>query len=207
MNPRGASYYPDLIRALVERYQFQGFPQKLEDYDEQKGVALVAGKYGDRTIAKVTIFNWGLTLDTTSSTSDAEELLIDALKWAAANLKLHYAPEMVKRKSYVSQFIFYSDVPLLSLNPVLDTIGSRVSKDVSQNLKLPYVFKPSGVRLSIDPESQVLPVQFFTVERREGTAFAENKYFSSAPLSTDTHISVIDELERSVRQHSKTFAL
>ncbi len=192
---------------MVERYQFKGFPQKLEDYDEQKGVALVAGKYGDRTIAKVTIFNWGLTLDTTSSTSDAEELLVDALKWAAANLKLHYAPEMIKRKAYVSQFIFYSDVSLLSLNPVLDTIGSRVSKDVSQNLKLPYVFQPSAVRLTIDPESQILPVQFFTIERREGTAFREDKYFSSAPRPTDTHISVIEEFERSMMKHVKTISL
>jgi hypothetical protein len=112
-----------------------------------------------------------------------------------------------KPQAYVSQFIFYSDVPLLSLNPVLDTIGTRVSKDVSQNLKLPYVFQPSAVRLSIDPESQILPVQFFTVERREGTAFRENKYFSSAPVSTDTHISVIEEFERSMIKHAKTIAL
>jgi hypothetical protein len=207
LNPRGGAYYPDLIHALVERYQFKGFPQKLEDYDESKGVSLIAGKYGDRTIAKVTIYNWGLTLDTTSSTTDAEELLVDALKWATANLKLHYAREMIKRKYYVSQFIFYSDVPLLSLNPALDTIADRVSKEVSQHLKLPYVFQTSGTRLSIDPEAQRIPVLPLTIERREGIAFSENKYFSSAPLSTDTHVSVIDEFERSMRQHSKTFTI
>ena len=196
LNPRGAAYYPDIIKAMVERYQFKAFPEKVEDFDETKGVVLAGGKYGDKTILRVTIFNWGITFDTTSSTREAEELLNDTLIWAAQHLRLHYTPEMIKRKSYVSQIVFYSDVPILEINPILDTIGERVSKEVIANLKLPYVFQPAAFKLTIDPEEQRIPVQYFSIERREGAAFSEGKYFSSGPISTDIHISIIEEVER-----------
>src|SRR6266852_1851338 len=86
LNPRGAAFYPDIIRGLVERYNFQSYPEKVEDFDEQKGVTLTLGRLGDRTIDKVVIYNWGLTLDTTSSTDDAETLLDEALVWATNSL-------------------------------------------------------------------------------------------------------------------------
>ena len=103
---------------------------------------------------------------------------------------------MIKRKAYVSQIIFYSDVPLLSVNPILDVLGERISKEVANTLKLPYVFQPRGISLGIAPETQRMPIQIFTVERREGVAFSEGKYFSAAPVSTDTHLALIEEFER-----------
>jgi hypothetical protein len=200
LNPRGAAYYPDIVKGLVERYGFQKFPEKFEDFDEQKGVVFSSGRLGKRTVEKVTIHNWGLTLDTTSSTRDSEELLIEALTWSAEHLKLHYNPDLVKRKAYVSHVIFYSDAPLLSMNPVLDVVANRISKEVTDNLKFPYVFHPRGISLSIDPAEQRIPIQAFSIERREGIAFAENKYWSAAPVSTDTHIALIEEFERAAQR-------
>jgi hypothetical protein len=195
LNPRGAAYYPDLVAGFVERYQFKSFPQKLEDFDETKGIVLAGGKLGDKTIDRVTIYNWGLTLDTTSSTLDSEELLIEGLTWATKNLRLTFSPEMIKRKSHVSQIVFYSDAPLLSLNPVFDVVGRLIGKEVFSNLRLPYEFQPNAIRLGIDPEQQRIPIQTFTLERREGAAYSENKYFSAAPLQTNAHFAVIEEFE------------
>jgi len=196
LNPRGAAYYPDIIKALAERYQFKSFPEKFEDFDEVKGVVLTAGKQGGRTIEKVTINNWGLTLDTTSSTRDSEELLVEALTWASENLRLHYSPEMVKRKTFVSQVLFYSDAPLLFLNPILDSIGERISKEVAENLKLPYEFKPNRIGLGVDPEEIRIAIAPFAIERRDGVAYSEGKYFSSAPVSTETHLSLLEAFEQ-----------
>jgi hypothetical protein len=198
LNPRGEAFYPDVIRALVERYHFQSFPQKVEDFDELKGVTLTVGKFGNKTIEKVVIYNWGVTLETTSSTGDAEQLLDEALAWGAANLHLHYDREKIKRKGYVSHLTFYSDAPLLSLNPVLSSAGETISKAVSANLKLPYVFQPSGILIGIDPEEQRIPVQRFSIERREGVGFSENKYFSAAPISTEVHLDLLANFEKVV---------
>jgi hypothetical protein len=203
LNPRGAAYYPDIIKGLVERYHFQKFPEKFEDFDEQKGVALAGGKHGDKKIDKVIINSWGLTLDTTSSTRDSEELLVDALTWGAEHLKLHYSPEMIKRKAYVSHVMFYSDAHLLSVNPIFGVVAKRISKEVSDNLKLPYEFYPRGISLGIDPAEQRIPVQHFSIERREGAAFVENKYWSAAPVSTDSHLALIEEFEHAAVQRSR----
>ena len=199
LNPYGQAYYPDIVAALVKRYGFLGYPQKLEDFDEQKGVTLSGGKFNDKTILKVVIYNWGLSLETNSSTKDAEALLLDALSWATANLRLNFAPEMVRRRAYISHLTFYSDAPLLSLNPVLEAVGEGISKEVLRNLKLDYRFQPRGVSLSIDPETQRIPVQQFTLERRDGAPYSEGKYFSAAPVQTDVHVSLLEEFERSAR--------
>jgi hypothetical protein len=201
LNPRGSAYYPDIVKGLVERYGFKKFPEKFEDFDEQKGVTLLSGRHGNKTVERVIINSWGLTLDTTSSTRESEELLVEALTWGAEHLKLHFNPDMIKRKAYVSQVIFYSDAPLLSINPILDVVGDRISKEVSNNLKLPYVFQPRGISLGIDPEVQRIPVQVFSIERREGVAFSEDKYWSAAPVSTDTHLALIEEFERAAQKY------
>jgi hypothetical protein len=198
INPRGEAFYPDVIKALVERYQFQSFPQKIEDFDETKGVTLAAGKIGNRNVDKVVIYNWGLTLDTTSSTEDAENILDEALVWGAQNLHLHYEQDMVKRKAYVSHITFYSNAPLLSLNPILNSTGDEISKAVSATLKLPYVFQPTGILIGIDPEAQRIPIQRFSIERREGAAFRENKYFSAAPVPTPLHLRLVEEFEKAM---------
>ncbi len=200
LNPRGAAYYPDIVAAMVQRYKFQTYPQKVEDFNEQKGVVLAEGKLGDKVVEKVVVYNWGITLETTSSTRDSEELLEEALAWATANLKLTYKPEMVKRKAYVSQVTFFSEAPILSLNPVLGTIANKLSETVSANMNLPNVFHPLGVFLNIDATAQPTPVQVFSIERRQNIPFSDGKYFSSAPVPTDAHIELIKEFERAVQQ-------
>jgi hypothetical protein len=195
LNPRGGMYYPKLVHALVERYGFQKFPQKPEEFDESKGVTFEQGLIGGITIERVVIYNNGLQLDTQTDTRASEEILIDALGWASETLGLVYSPEMVKKRAYVSQFTFYSDVPLLQMHPALANLSSRVSRSVSESLKLPTNFQASGFQITQDPASQVLPVSPFTIERRAQTPFSENKYFTAAPLPTPMHFDLIEEYE------------
>lgn len=198
LNPRGAAYYPDVVSALVHRYGFLVYPQKPEDFNEQKGVTLASGKLGDKVIAQVVIYNWGITLDTTSSTEEAEELLEEALAWSVQNLRLTYNKAMIKRKAYVSQLTFYSEKPLLSINPVLEAVGQKIGKEVTRNLDLPYTFEPRAILLGVDPQSLKIPIQVFSIERREGIAFSEGKYFSAAPVPTKVHLDVLSEFEKAV---------
>jgi len=199
LNPVGAAYYPEIVAALVNRYGFIGFPKSAEDFDEQKGVTFLSGRLRDATIVRVVIHNWGITLDSTSSTRDSDNLLHEALTWATENLRLTYSPGMVRRKGFVSQVTFYSDAPFLSLNPVLTTVGERLSKEVAANLNLPYIFGPRGMSMGVDPETLRIPIQAFTIERREGVAYSEGKYFSAAPVSTESHIEILSQLERAAR--------
>jgi len=197
LNPRGTAYYPAIVRGLVERYGFQKFPQKPEEFDEAKGVVFEMGRIRDVTIDRVSIFENGLQLDTTRGTDVSEAILVDALVWASETQGLVYKPEMVKRKGYVSNFTFYSDAPLLQTNPLLNNLSGKVSKVVSENLKFPVSFQPSAILIGQDPEGQRLPAATFSIERRVQTPFSERKYFSAAPLPTDMHLGLVEEYEKS----------
>lgn len=198
LNPRGAAYYPEIARALVERYGFQKFPQKAEEFDESKGVTFEQGRASDVTIDKLIIFQNGLQLDTNRDTEHSEAILTSALIWATESLKLVYKPEMVKRKAYVSQFSFYSEAPMLRINPTLNDIAAKMSKNVSDSLRGNYEFQPTAILIGQDPASRGFPVSAFSIERRAQIPFSDNKYFSAAPLPTELHLALVKEYEASV---------
>lgn len=196
LNPHGEVFFPDVIRALVERYRFQKVPQQLGDLDENKGVEFLLGFSENTTIDKAVLYAKGISLDTRATTQQSEAILEEILTWASEKFGLHYRREMVLRRGYVSNLAFYTDVPILSTNPILDDFAQRVGNIVSGNLKLDCIYEPSTVMISMDPESQRIPAAPFSIERRVGTAFSENKYFSAAPLHTDVHIKLLEEYER-----------
>ena len=72
LNPRGVVFYPELTKALVARYNFQKFPQKLEDFDETKGVTFGVGRLGDAVIEQLVIYTYGIVLDTRISTQESK---------------------------------------------------------------------------------------------------------------------------------------
>ncbi len=203
LNPRGTVFYPNIVRALVERYGFQKSPQKVEDFDETKGVTFEQGTTNQLNIDKLVIYTDGIQLDTASSTEDSDRILEEALRWATQSLGLKFNADMVKRKAYVSQFTFYSDAPILQIHPVLQSISAKVGETVSENLRLPSLFEPIGILWGLDPEAQRMPVFSFSIERRQGKPFSEGKYFSAAPLPTDTHMGLVEEFEKTALQQKR----
>ena len=108
LNPRQAVPYPSIVQALVARYKFQKFPQKLEEFDEAKGVVFAGGQLGNSVVDSLTIFTYGIVVDTRSSTAESKRLLEEALEWARKDLGLVYKPSMIKamalcEPSYVLQ--------------------------------------------------------------------------------------------------------
>src|SRR6266853_4286519 len=82
LNPRGKVFLPELLTAIAMKYKFQKFPQALEDYNESKGITFEEGTDGRITIDAFQIYNYGLVLDTRSSTADSERILDETLSWA-----------------------------------------------------------------------------------------------------------------------------
>jgi hypothetical protein len=110
LNPEGRTYYPDIARALVKQFNFQLFPTKPEDFNEQTGITFADGKFSDGSIDRVQIFTHGILLDTRISTDASEKLLRETLLWSKSELGLHYEESMVKRKALVSQVTFESEL-------------------------------------------------------------------------------------------------
>jgi hypothetical protein len=200
LTPRGEVFYPDLVQELVKRYSFQKFPQKLDDFDESKGVEFLEGKVGNKTIQKFVIFNGLLVLETRSSTTDSKEILHGMLEWGAAKFSLTYRPEMIKHHAYISDLSFYSTVPLLAVSPALTSLAAKTSKHLSDIWQEPVEYESVNLAIGHDPMARKYGIAAFSITRRAESRFSENKYFSEAPLPTDVHISLLEEFERDIER-------
>ncbi len=195
LNPRGHVYFPEVVPPLVDRYGFSKFPQKLEEFDETKGVLFEGGRFNNVTIHRVQVFTNLLVVETASSTSDSEKILEDALVWTSKTFGLLYRPGMIKRKAHVSQLTFYSDSILPKLHPALLKVAQKLSTRVPQYFGHQLEYRPAAFTIMYDPMGIKNGASQFSVERRAETPYSENKYFSTAPLPTEEHIELLQSLE------------
>jgi hypothetical protein len=195
LNPRGKVFYPDLVKAIVARYNFQKFPEKLEDFDESKGVTFTSGRLGDSVIEQVVIYTYGIVLNTRLSTQESKRLLEDALQWGCTELGLVYKPSMVRRWQYSSQITFHSKVPLMGAHSAFQRLAESVTKSVAEATGENLKYELASFFIAYDQLTRKHPLGNFSIQRRDNTPFSDNKYFSDAPLPTDDHIKFLEQFE------------
>jgi hypothetical protein len=205
LSPRGAVFYPELVKGFVERCKFQKYPKALEDFDLEKGVDFVAGKWDGLAIEKITLYNNAILVDTRSSTDDSERVMEEILLWAASQFGLRYQAKQIQRKRFVSDLAVHTEVPILIRHiPYLDLGGpntplqnlcQRITHAVSQILGQTVSFEPSRLDLDFDRYEKQIPVAPFSIQRRAASPFTDNKYFSEAPLPTDLHYRLLQAFE------------
>lgn len=195
LNPKGKAYYPDIVAAFVERFNFQVYPTKPEDFDEAKGVRFAEGKFADGTVDQLQIYTHGLILDTRLSTDVSEKLLYDTLVWARSELGLHFDERLIKRKGYGSQLTFESEMRMSKLNPVVGNIAETISSKLSTMMGQAVTYEPTALLFNLDQSMTKLMPGAFSIERRAEIPFSDKKYFSNAPLGTQDHIELLKAFE------------
>jgi hypothetical protein len=199
LNPRGKVYYPDIVQALVQRYGFQKYPTKIEELDEGKGVEFLEGKSGDSVIEKLTVYTDGIVLDGRTSTQESKRLIEEAIEWASKELGLYYERGMVRRWGYLSQVTFEANSLLLSaLSPAVAKLAARVASAFQKTNGDKLDWEPTVLSIQIDALLRRVPPAGFTIQRRAGIPFPENKFFSEAPLETDLHLALLQQFESEV---------
>ncbi|PYV72398.1 MAG: hypothetical protein DMG96_26275 [Acidobacteria bacterium] len=196
LNPQGKAYYPDIVSALVQRFNFQVFPTKPEEYNEETGILFTDGKFSEGSLERVQIFTHGILLDTRIDTDVSDKLLHDTLTWARSELGLRYEENMIKRKAFVSQVTFESEMNFNKLNPVLGNISNLITSKLRGSMGQTLNYEPTGVILNLDQTASKIAPGPFTVERRVELPFTDKKYFSAAPLSTKDHLAALKEFEK-----------
>lgn len=200
LNPRGTAFFPAIVEGLVEKCGFMKFPQKIEDFDENKGVEFLNGRWGNVTIEALKVFNNGIQLDTRVSTGESERIIQEAINWAVSTYGITFSPKMVSRTGYVSDLTFHTDVPILgsAYPPIQHLIArcSELSKSI-RNDSTPW--QPTVLTIHSDAWPRKPLHAAFTIQRRAETGFSENKYYSEAPFPTDTHIQLLELFEKDVQ--------
>jgi hypothetical protein len=197
LNPHGRNVF-SLIAPVIEKYKFVQFPTKPEELDLSKGINFVGGSFqkdpkNDIAI-DLTIFNDGFLADTRSSTEDSDSFLDDFLSWIAGEFGLVPYKEILRSRAYVSELWVKTDKSLNALNPKLEHFGKRLTSLIIGHNHHPISFETYRIAFWTNP-TITLPPGPFKFERAEGAPFNENRYYSAAPLQTDVHLEMLEELE------------
>lgn len=199
LNPHGRRLLDNFLPAFIQRYDFRKYPEKPDEFDEEKGIRFELGRWQDVAITQLVMYTNGILVDTMSSTDDAEAMLEDAMTWASESFGLRYRPDMLNRKAYVSELLIRSEVPLEALNPALKRLCERISNTLSKREVKPVTFETLGIAFGVDPLTIKTPPANFRIERLAESPFSEMKFYCQAPLKTAEHISFLEEFEAALK--------
>jgi len=206
LNPQGRIFLPALIPKIVERFSFQKYPTNFQEYDLSKGVEFELGYAGLTTILKMVVYNDGIALDVRSNTTDAKAILVSMLEWLRDEFGLEFSSNMIKRWGYLSNIHFYSDLDLTGLNPILNLAANKISNFIGQIGRGHHDYRVTKLAIDLDRFHQNPPQAAFRIETIIASPFEDQKFFSEAPLTTELHIELINEIEDAVLGHVKSLS-
>lgn len=193
----------DAISAIKERYGFAQVPNLNESLIEleQKGYQFAGGKvaYNGREYAvnEFVIYNDGMSVSS-SVTQIAEIFLSKFMDWATENYGVRsfsHSPT----KIYRSQVTVGFAEPLSNILKGFDKFSKAVSAELNACLGIDSPV--DLVRFAVGVEETGagrIGYTPFTLERRIHVGFEEEWYFSEAPLPSDVHLKLLEELEMAV---------
>jgi hypothetical protein len=202
LNPRGKDFGEELIDWIKDAYSFAVAP----DIDKvltspnlpTSGLVFQRGRFQAREdsfveIVSLTIHNDGIVVDTTSSTQEADRFISDLMESAAKEFGLAYEPEMIRKRLYVSTLIVRLEIAMASFHPGLTAFAERVS--VALENGPPSNFQLAGLGFWTDPNDSGVH-RTFTVVPQAGKLLSEHRFYSEAPLKTEDHLRLLEDLEK-----------
>lgn len=201
LNPQGKSLFPELIEWLKDNYHFESVPKSFEDRDETQGLAFKFGSFQVREEifidVHLTVYNDGLLAVTNSSTTDSDALLLDVLTTVRRDFNLAFNPRMIRTRLYFSELVISLENSLSTLDPRLVGLAERITAALGQRNVSP--FELGGLSFWTDVTASSLKLAPFVLERRVNAPFAENRFFSRAPLQTSDHLTLLQDLDNLLR--------
>jgi hypothetical protein len=201
-------YLPDVVKAVVERYQFIGYPQGQElaalaaapdPNAPAKPVTFTQGKItlGGKLILidNMQIYPLGVSVTTRSNTLHSDRVIEDAMQWASSQFNVEFE-ELRPSFGHLSQLDFRFEHPLPNFFPALLEIGRLISSKLEPFWDPRPEFELTGLMFFYDKsKSSVFSPPIFRIDRRAGHPFEHGVFWSDSGLSTDNHVEVLSELE------------
>jgi hypothetical protein len=167
--------------------------------DPKNGTIFRVGRFvhGEREIivTELHMYHLGAAASTTSSTEDSDLFIDDLLAWLSSHFQVLLTP--YGERAYSSQLEFRLNKPLPEYFPHLASLGLQIPQFLSNFWPTKPAYEVTSVTLSFDPNTKLTGLGNFRIERREGTAFDANLYWSEAPLQTKQHLLLLESFERS----------
>ena len=193
--PLGGVNEWSIMDAIRLRYNFSRSPDLSLPREElrQNGLMFDLGaletEAGELSINNLSIHNDGIVIRA-NTTEHAEQFFNDFITWLVKD----YGCRKVSGKMlYVSEVVVDFEWPSANVINNYHKLASIVLSNVNENREAEAAAF-SGFSMELVSKSGSMPK--FTIERRLGNSVEDERYFCSAPLTTERHIQVLEEIEQ-----------
>lgn len=197
--PPGGLFFPDVVKEVVQGLNFQKYPRSFDEWKAEDGAQFFQGKWGNVVVERLVFYTDGILLETKAGTDESRRIVLEILEWSREKLHTNFKPEIIREWAYVSNLTFRSDVPLLVTGP-LERLAKGLTEEMAKFVLQPTVYEPIGVNLAHDQLLRKHARASFTLQRRAGVPFADNKYYSESPVSSAVHIALLEQYEKDVAE-------
>jgi hypothetical protein len=197
IRPPSGLYLPIVFEKVVERYAFVVRPQNVAEAITA-GAKFLHGRLQTHNktlfISEMGIFNDGIIVDSVN-TDDAEFILEDVISWVTATFALQPMLTIIPRR-------FTSAVTIEFTKPVepylkgLSAMAGQMANAFKQTYGEEVHLNLMRLAINADPLTVThLKNTQFLIERRIQRPYAENRYHCTAPLRTEDHVALLENIE------------
>jgi hypothetical protein len=196
----------ELIEGVKRKYEFLKFPS-LERANEPFDFQVGKLKHGSRVLKIDQFVVSYIGTEATSigaasrtSSNDADLFLDDLIDWFSKEFDLDVSIRFPSAYHSQAEFVLSEKARLSNRLKELSELGKGITNIIHGygSTKCPE-FELNTLAMHFDLTNTTLPKPIatpFSFERRVGTPYDENKYFSQAPLKTQDHKAVLEQLEK-----------
>jgi hypothetical protein len=205
VTPEQGLLQKDLIEFVTKTYEFSSKPIVPPGLENIPNLAFKSGKLvqGDKTypIHQIMAYLQGDAV-TATTTEVAELVMTDYLRRLDTGLGYRYGDRDWKR-TYASGVVVEFEKTAGDHIAALEKVEGILNKRMPRPEK-PFKLKSIAFGFG-DPLHQLMLSQIdaaqkmdFSLQRRAGFPYSRNCFFSTAPLPTDDHLQLLEEIERTL---------
>lgn len=204
LNPGGRMIFPDLFGWLKEVYAFQTYPSSISDQgdgqENGKGYIFKSGRFvsGETDVmVNLSIYNDGVIAESWASTEISDLFVEQALYNVATHFDLSVPSTLIRKKLYISEVIVRMDNPFAQMDRGLSKFKQTLDRLFARH-KLPP-FELGGMSFMTDTVDSSYKAPGFAIERKMGTSFEDNRFWSKSPFTTTDHLNALSEFENTLQ--------
>lgn len=197
VSPLSGESTASIVSRVISRFSFQNGPDlSLPKAELDKGLKFERGVDvggSGSSIAGLDVYSDGVVIN--AQTTDIAERFWENLSlWMIQDVGFRQFRETPARR-FISQIVVEFDKPVGNIIKMFETFSGIVSKKLENIYQADIPLGFSRLDLEFDKQKSSLIVPKFIIERRLGIAFAKERYHCSAPMRTNDHIEVLNQIE------------
>ena len=199
--PVAGANNPSVISQLAARYNFSIVPSiTTQESMAKNGLPFGMGHFAvndaNFAVTDFVVYNDGIVA-VAEKTDWAEAFLEDVTNWVKQSFGFRDVTSGVRRL-YGSTIIADFEAPLSRIVAGYEIISKLITDRTVTILPEPKAMQFSRLEFEVDKTTVAGQLAFpkFILERRAGVKFAQERYYSVAPMHTSDHLTVLEQIEK-----------